>query len=347
MGKIDKKIAISPDALVHEAMAVIENSGMQIALIIKSGKLLGTITDGDIRRGFLKKKINIKSKIKLIYNRKFHYLYNTDNLTKKNILSIMKKKELRHLPVIDNKGYFKDVFFINNLLKETNNLCDVVIMAGGKGTRLGNLTRTCPKPMLKINNKPILEIILNECKKQGFENFYISVNYLKHVIKNHFKNGHKFDVKIDYLEESSYLGTAGALSLIKKKINKALIVINGDVLTKVDLNNLINFHNNQKSDFTICVKEHVTKIPFGVVEVDKSTVINLNEKPSLVHFINSGIYMMSEKILKIIPKNKHFEMTDLIHLAKKKNYKIRAFPVIEYWQDLGNLNDFIEVKKGF
>ena len=341
--KKNKKYIISPNASVRDAISTIENSGVQIALAVKSGKLIGTVTDGDIRRAFLNKSIKLDDSISEIINKKFTFI-NEKNNKKKDIILKMKQEDLRHIPVIDNKGYLKDLFFINDLLNfgETSN--EIVIMAGGKGLRLGKLTKNCPKPMIKINNKPILEIILEQCANQGFKKFHISVNYLKEQIKKYFKNGSNFNVKINYLEEKSFLGTAGSLNMFKKKPTEPFLVINGDVLSKINLKNLIDFHNDHSSDITICVKEYISKIPYGIIDINGYEVNSLKEKPTITNHINAGIYLINPDILKLLPKNKYFEMTDLINLAKEKKYKINAFPIYEYWQDLGYPENLIQTE---
>lgn len=341
--KINKKYIISPNASVRDAISTIEKSGVQIALAVKSGKLIGTVTDGDIRRAFLNKSIKLDDSITEIINKKFTFI-NEKNNKKKDVILKMKQEDLRHIPVIDNKGYLKDLFFINDLLNFGEASNEIVIMAGGKGLRLGKLTKNCPKPMLKINNKPILEIILEQCANQGFKKFHISVNYLKEQIKKYFKNGSNFNVKINYLEEKSFLGTAGSLNMFKKKPTEPFLVINGDVLSKINLKNLIDFHNDHSSDITICVKEYISKIPYGIIDINGYEVNSLKEKPTITNHINAGIYLINPDILKLLPKNKYFEMTDLINLAKEKKYKINAFPIYEYWQDLGYPENLIQTE---
>lgn len=341
--KINKKYIISPNASVRDAISTIEKSGVQIALAVKSRKLIGTVTDGDIRRAFLNKSIKLDDSISGIINKKFIFINEKDK-KKKDVILKMKQEDLRHIPVIDDKGHLKDLFFINDLLNfgETSN--EIVIMAGGKGLRLGKLTKNCPKPMLKINNKPILEIILEQCVNQGFKKFHISVNYLKEQIKKYFKNGSNLNVKINYLEEKSFLGTAGSLNMFKKKPTEPFLVINGDVLSRINLKNLIDFHSDHNSDITICVKEYISKIPYGIVDIDGYKVNSLKEKPTITNHINAGIYLINPDILKLLPKNKYFEMTDLINLAKEKKYKINAFPIYEYWQDLGYPENLIQTE---
>lgn len=335
---------ISSNSSVREAISVIEKSGVQIALVVKYGKLIGTITDGDIRRAFLNKNIKLNDSLKAVINRDFKYV-TEKNINKKFILDKMKKEELRHIPVLDKRGNLKDFFFINDLLDHSEYNNEIVIMAGGKGTRLGKLTKNCPKPMLKINKKPILEIILEQCINQGFNKFSISVNYLKNQIKDYFKNGSKLNVYIDYLEEKFYSGTAGSLSLFKKKPIKPFIVINGDVLSKINLKNLIDFHDKYNSDITLCIKKYYSEIPYGTVDLDGYKVNFFEEKPVIIKNVNAGIYMINPTILKIIPKKRYIDMTELINLAKRKKFKINAFPIYEYWQDLGDYKNIIQTEK--
>jgi len=189
--------------------------------------------------------------------------------------------------------------------------------------------------MLKINNKPILEIILEQCVEAGFKNFYFSVNYLKNKIIDYFKDGSRWGVNINYIEEKKPLGTAGSLSLLKNKTKKPILVLNGDILTKVDFNNLYKFYKIKKSAITVCTKKHITTVPYGVLDVNNFKVLGLEEKPALFHFVNAGIYMIDPKILKIIKDDTYLNMVDLIKIAKSKKFKITAFPIHEYWQDIG------------
>ena len=220
------KFLLSHKSSIVKAISLLEKNSSQIILVTKMGKLVGTITDGDIRRAIMKK-INLDSKVENIMNQKFVTL--DENSSSKQALSLMRNKTLRQIPVINKRGEIKKVFLMDQLIKTKTLLNDVVILAGGKGKRLGNLTKNCPKPMLKVNNKPILEIILEQCVEAGFKNFYFSVNYLKNKIIDHFKDGSKWGINIKYIEEKIPLGTAGSLSFLKNKVKKPVLVLNGDI----------------------------------------------------------------------------------------------------------------------
>ena len=323
---------LSSKLSVKKAINLLEKNASQIVLVTKNKKLVGTITDGDIRRAVIKG-INLETKVEKIMNKNFVTL--DENASSKQALYLMRKKILRQVPVVNKKGFVKNIFFLDELIQPKILSNDVVIMAGGKGKRLGDLTKYCPKPMMKINNKPILEIILEQCIEAGFKNFYISVNYLKDKIINYFKDGSDWDVKIKYIEEQTPLGTAGSLGFLKNKVKKTILVLNGDILTKVDFKNLYKFHKEKKSTVTVCTKKYIVNVPYGVFEVNNFKVVELNEKPDLSHFVNAGIYMIEPKALNMIKKNRYLDMLDLLKKIKNNKFKISAFPIHEYWQDIG------------
>jgi dTDP-glucose pyrophosphorylase len=326
------KFIISENCSLKKAIFVINETASQIALVVKNQKLIGIVTDGDIRRALLGG-LNLNSKIEKVMQRNYTFLLSP--ASKEDALKLMKNKILKQIPLIDNNKNLIDLFLLDELIKLNPIYNEVVIMLGGRGTRLGELTKNCPKPMLKVGSKPILEIILQQLIEHGFKNFYFSVNYLKSQIKKYFKNGSRWGVNIKYLEEKKPLGTAGSIKLLQKKIIKPFLVINGDVLTRINYNHLINFHSNCKSQITMCVKEYKTKIPYGIAKIKDHNVIGIEEKPELIHFINAGIYCLNPSIIKLIPKNTYFDMTDLITLAKKRNINIKPFLIHEYWQDVG------------
>ena len=317
---------------LRKSISILDESGSQIVLVVKNNKLIGTITDGDVRRALLRGYL-FDTPVKNIMNKNFIYL--NQSSSENDALHLMRKKTIKQIPVLNNKGSVTKLFLMDELIKSKTLPYEVVIMAGGEGKRLGDLTKNCPKPMLKINGKPILEVILEQCIDLGLRKFYFSVRYLKNQIKHYFKDGSKWDVNIKYLEENKSLGTAGSLSLLKKKFTHPVLVLNGDVLTKVNLNKLFQFHNKHGADISICVRKHVEKIPYGIVNLDDLNVLSLEEKPEITNFINAGIYVLDPKIFKLVPKNTFFDMPELIKNSKKKNYKINGFPIHEYWQDIG------------
>ena len=324
---------VNLDSSLKDVIVKITESSSQIALVVSANILKGVITDGDIRRAILQGK-SLKTKSKEIMQKNFVFL--KEKNTPKEALSIMKDKNLRQIPQLDKNGSIINLFILSDLIKKDKLKNNIIIMAGGKGTRLGKLTKNCPKPMLKVQNKPILEIILEQCIKSGFVNFNFSVNYLRKQIEDYFEDGRKWGVKIKYLIENKPFGTAGSLKLLTINNDKALIVINGDVLTKVDFESILQFHKTQSAKITICVRQNIMKIPYGILEVNNNNdVLKLSEKPEFKYYINAGIYILEPEILKLIPEKSFFDMTELIEKTKKNKLSVKAFPIFEYWEDLG------------
>ena len=260
--------------------------------------------------------------------------------------ALMIKHDIQQIPVINEKGIVIDLL----LRKDFNNhfisqLPYVVIMAGGLGSRLLPLTKETPKPMLKIGETPMMEIVLSQCIRSGLKNFYFAVNHLKDQIIEYFGDGTKWGVSIKYLEEEQPLGTAGALKLLPNNLDKPLLVLNGDVLTDLNINNLIKFHIEHDSLATICVREYLESIPFGVVSLDGEKVLEIKEKPSFKHYVNGGVYVLNPEITKLISPGLKVDMPDLINFARGENYKISAYPIHEYWLDVGIPETFKQAKK--
>jgi NDP-sugar pyrophosphorylase family protein len=216
-------------------------------------------------------------------------------------------------------------------------------MAGGLGDRLKPLTNDCPKPMLEIKGKPILEIILNNFIEYGFENFHISVNYKAEIIENYFGDGSKWGVKICYIREAQKMGTIGSLSLLSEKPREPLIVMNGDLLTNVNLDQLLAFHNGEKSAVTLCVRDYVIQIPFGTVEIKDHKILEIKEKPDQHFFVNAGVYVLEPSILELIPRGTYYDMDSLVEKIIKTEKGCSAFPIREYWLDIGHIDNY---KKG-
>ena len=218
-------------------------------------------------------------------------------------------------------------------------------MSGGKGQRLQPLTNNTPKPLLKVNRKPIIEHIINQAKENGFVNFVLSINYLGYKIKEYFKDGSKLGVNITYIEEKKPLGTAGSITILKKKIDKPVIVVNGDIFTKLNFSNFMSFHIDAHSKVTVGVKLNEYKNPYGVVNINKDGDIKkIVEKPSNIVFVNAGIYILDQSVIKKL-KIKHLDMTDLLQDLINKKIKINAFPIHEEWSDIGSKQDLLSLRK--
>lgn len=334
-----KDIIINRDATINEALKTISKGTFQIAIVVdKTNKLLGTLTDGDIRRGFLKG-LNINSSIKSIFIKNPTIV--KKNFSKEKLLSIALSKKIYQIPVVDNNRRLIGIHILDELIKSKTKSNKVVIMAGGKGMRLRPLTKNIPKPMLKVGKKPILQIILEKFKESGYKNFVICVNYKSKVIQDFFGDGMKFGVKITYIHEKIKMGTAGALSLLKKnmKINEPFFVMNGDLLTNLNFEKLLDFHQNHNSKATMCIREYNIESPYGEVQLSKENIIGINEKPSHKFFVNAGIYILDPKCINLIPK-RFYDMPTLFKKIIDKKEKVISFPLGEYWLDIGRFNDY-------
>ena len=312
-------------------------------------KFLGTITDGDLRRNIIKKKFD-KNLIaeKIMANNTA--TSNSFNEVENSL--IMKKKGIFFLPVLNSKKEIEKILInkkIENIDRLKNNFKEkIILMAGGKGLRLRPYTKNLPKPMLKISKKRIIEKIISDFVNQGFNDFIITVNYLKKKIKRFIGDGSKFGCKVNYIEENTYMGTAGSL----KKLNltdynqSSILVMNSDLVTNIDYKKLIDFHIKKRADLTICSKYKDFTLPFGEIETDKYLNIKrIKEKPLKSYFVNLGIYVFKTTFLKKLKSYDFKMMNEVIDYMLKKNHKVITFPVYEEWQDIGNKEDYFKLKK--
>lgn len=328
-----RSLEIGKEVAILDAMKVIGSSPAQISLVTEEdGRLLGTLTDGDIRRGILKG-FSLEEPVKKVMNCEFSYV--AESTKKEKIIGLMKQKCIRQMPVLDKDGHIVELVLLDDYVVRATRGVPVVIMAGGKGTRLLPLTEDCPKPMICINGKPMLEIILEQFIDDGFSDFYFSVNYLKEQIIDHFGAGEKWGVSINYLEESRPLGTAGSLKLLPDKIFTPFVVINGDLLTRLDLRKMLQFHEDFGAVATVGVREHRTKIPFGVVKADGVFIEEFREKPVYSDWVNAGVYILEPTVLQDIDADKYVDMPNLLEEGIKRGKRIAACPIHEYWIDVG------------
>jgi len=335
-----KKTIINPATPILEAMRIIDESTMQISLVVDAEeRLVGVITDGDIRRGIIKG-ISLDQPVGLIMKQQFTSL--RPDASQGEILNLMKLNELRQIPIVDDRGRVVDLKILGDLIKPVPRDNWVVLMAGGLGTRLRPFTDACPKPLLKVGNKPLLKTILDNFRAYDFHKFYISVNYKAEMIEDYLGDGSRWGITIDYLREGERLGTAGALGLLPEKPTQAVIVMNGDVLSNVNLQHLLDFHQSHEAKATMCVWDYHVKVPYGVIKTDQHRLIGIDEKPIQRFFVNAGIYVLEPEVLDFIPKNTPWDMPDLFALLIDKGYETAAFPIREYWMDIGRVDDFIQ-----
>lgn len=335
------KLQITENVSLLKALKYIDDGGYGVVFITNEHDvLLGVLTDGDVRKALLKG-VSLDTPVHDVMNT--NYISMSIDEPKEFGEMLLRKLKRRHLPVLDLNYRLVDVILLDEKEFKLNNN-PVVLMAGGLGTRLHPLTKDCPKPLLKVGDKPILENIIEKLKSQGFINFFVSVNYKADMIKKYFGNGDKWGVNISYIDEPFKMGTAGALSIIKNKINEPLIVMNGDIMTEINFKHLLNFHYENEAFATMCVREYNMEIPFGTVGIERNTITDIKEKPVESFFINAGIYVLNPEALQYIP-NQKYDMPDLYIYLKEKGYKLYAFPIREYWMDIGHMSDYIKANQ--
>ena len=323
---------------IYDALKVINCCAAQIALVVdEQQRLIGTLTDGDIRRGLLNG-ATLESPVEQLMNRQFRFVRTTyDNAA---ALEMMRKLRLAQIPVLDDQGRPSKLLLLQDLLFPTQLPNAVVIMAGGKGTRLRPQTEHCPKPMLLIDGKPMLEILVEQCIASGFRHFYLSVNYLKEQIIDHFQDGRLWDVSINYLVEHEPLGTAGSLQLLPEIVHDPFLVLNGDVLTRLNPSQLLRFHGEHQAVATLCVREHVVEVPFGVVQTKGVELAGFEEKPSYRHLVNAGVYVINPQLLQLLPTHQATDMPTLLLAAQQAGHLVAVCPIHEYWIDVGRPDSY-------
>ncbi|MDO8463827.1 MAG: nucleotidyltransferase family protein [Gallionella sp.] len=333
-----KEVLVLPETSIREAIRVLDKSAKQIVLVVdKRNHLLGTVTDGDIRRSILTG-MPLDDPIQKIMNS--DPTVATIDESRESILAVMQRTGLHHIPLVNEHRRVLGLETLDDLIQSRIRENWVVLMAGGLGSRLSPLTDECPKPMLKVGNKPLLETILENFIEYGFHRFYISVNYMADVVKSYFGDGSRWGVHIDYLQENQRLGTAGALSMLPEKPTEALLVMNGDLLTKVNFKQLLDFHVEHHAQATMCVREYDFQVPYGVVKIDTHRITSIDEKPIQRFFINAGIYVLEPEVLDLIPSNTYFEMPLLFNTLIEHQKETAVFPIREYWLDIGQLSDY-------
>ena len=333
-----KKYTIHKSALIIDAIEKINKNGSRFILIINSqDEVIGLATDGDIRRAILNK-VSLKKNIASAMNRDFLFLHSKDDIADKC------EDYINFIPIIDKKTKrLTDILFLDEHLNQNlYHEIPALIMAGGFGKRLRPLTNDVPKPMLEIAGIPLLEITINYLKSLGISKILISTFHLSEKIMNYFGNGSIFNVEIEYLHEESPSGTAGCLGMIPNNYQyESLLIINRDILTRINYPELIDFHKNNKNDLTVATNLYEHQIPYGVINSKKGKLISINEKPSQEHEISAGIYLVNRSVIdKYLIKRSKMDMPELISKVLDNDGNIGTFPIHEYWLDIGRKNDF-------
>ncbi len=331
------------DALVSSSMTLrqtieaITNSALQIALVVDdNNKLIGTVTDGDIRKAILAgKDLNITAAEAM----RKSPTTSSASTPRSVIIKLMREKRIHQMPIVNESGQVVDVLTVDDMLGAQEKTNAVVIMAGGLGTRLHPLTQETPKPMLNVGGKPILETIIQSFIDQGYVNFFVSLNFKAEVISDYFGDGSKLGASITYLHETTRLGTAGGLSLLPSEVKFPIIVMNGDLLTRISVDALVDFHQRENAVATMVVREDHYQVPYGVVEVDGTQIVDVKEKPMQRHLVNAGIYVLSEQSLANIPRDTYYDMPTHFTKLAADGHRTAAFPLHEYWVDIGRLDE--------
>ena len=320
-----------------KAITKLQNLENKFCLILdERNKFLGTLVDGDIRRGLLKH-YNINDKIEKFVEKKSIVTF--QELSNERVNIILKNKEINCLPLINKNRKLVNVY-LPNVRSEIHFInSEMLIMAGGKRTRLRPLTYKTPKPLLIVNGRSIIEQIISIAKRQGINQFHISIHYLGHKIKKFLGDGSKYGVKINYLEEKKPFGTAGSIKLLKN-FNKPIIVSNADVISNINFYEMLKYHNKHKSLITVSAKIFDEKNNYGRIILKGNRISKIIEKPKNKFIINAGIYIISPRIKKYLKSKNYFDMTDLIDVAIKTNDKIHVFPLHENWYDYGIKENF-------
>jgi dTDP-glucose pyrophosphorylase len=346
MTKINK-LKISIDATIKEALQIIDNGAVKFAMVVDSNDcLLGTVTDGDIRRAILDGK-TLSDSIETIYFK--NPVTVNINTTREEIINLCTVKKIYQIPVVDDENKVISIQILDEILKPKSYKNKVVLMVGGLGTRLRPLTNTVPKPMLPVGGKPILQIIVENFVNYGFINIIICVGYKSSVIQNYFGDGSKFGAKIEYVLEDKRMGTAGALSLLNsnQKPQEPFFVMNGDLLTNVNFESMLEFHLLQNSKATMGVRKYDFEVPYGVVTLDKGTILSIDEKPIREFFVSAGIYIFESSCLDLIPENEFYDMPTLFEKLIEDKEKTVPFPIREYWLDIGRIDEYEKANQEF
>lgn len=335
---VDKNLLLSPGRTLRCALEALTENRMKIVLVTDdAGRLLGTITDGDVRRALLRG-ADLEHEVGGVMNAR--PWKSRRDVTSSEINDLMRRHSLVHMPIVDDDDVLIDLRVLNAPPRLGLESTPVLLMAGGEGRRLRPLTENTPKPMLELGGKPILERIIERLAGQGFRTFYISLNYLGHVIQDYFGNGEFLDVSIYYLHEEKKLGTGGALSLLPPDVSDPVIVMNGDLLTDLNFADLVQTHLDGDYAATMCTREHMTTLPFGVVDAENSKFRDIVEKPNIVHNVNAGIYCLSSRVLDHLTPNSHYDMPDIFKMISGKGNTCGVHSVTGQWIDIGTHHEF-------
>jgi dTDP-glucose pyrophosphorylase/CBS domain-containing protein len=342
-------IYIYSSSILRDAITAINHNERGIALVVDGEqRLLGTITDGDIRRAILDGKGLTTPVVELLAQRAAspypEAITAREGTDPSELLRLMKDGFVKQLPILNDRDQVVDLVTMEDLLPDDALPIQAVIMAGGYGTRLSPLTKDVPKPMLPVGDRPLMEHTVEQLKRVGIKNVSITTHYLTEQISKYFGDGSEFGIEIKYIKEEHPLGTAGALGLMEAP-DEPLLVINGDILTRVDFRAMLDFHRKHGADLTVGVRQYEMEVPYGVLDCEGPNVVRLSEKPRHSFLVNAGVYLLDSSVHGYVPHQEHFNMTDLIDRLLEENRKVVSFPILEYWLDIGHPRDYEQAQE--
>jgi dTDP-glucose pyrophosphorylase len=339
------QVIIPPEMPIAEAIAVLDRAGVGILLLCEDDRrLIGVLTDGDVRRAILRG-MSLESPCVAIAG--LNPVVAPAGASPREVLHLMdhgREFVVNHLPVVDEEGRVVDLLLRRDLISEEQASLSAVIMAGGAGTRLWPLTEDTPKPMLPVGDRPLMELIIEQLRQAGIHRVNVTMHYQSDKISSHFGDGRAFGVELNYVTEDRPLGTAGALGLLEAP-DEPLLVINGDILTRVDFRAMLAYHRKHGADLTVGVRQYDLKVPYGVVECEGPHVRQVREKPQIRFLVNAGIYLLEPAVHQYIPSGQHLDMTDLIQRLLENGRPVVSFPIVEYWLDIGQYEDYRQAQE--
>ncbi len=344
-----EKFLVKPESTTREVMACIDRCAKGVALVVDAQRrLIGTVTDGDIRRWILaERSLDVPASELLAHKAGSTYpkpISARAGTEHSELLALMQKRQIRQLPLLDDQGRVIGLTTLDELMPEQILPMQAVIMAGGFGTRLRPLTEELPKPMLPVGDRPLMEHIIEQLRQAGIHKVNVTTHYLEEKIASHFGDGSRFGVDLSYVSEDRPLGTAGALGLMEKP-DEPILVMNGDILTRVDFRAMLSFHREHQAELTVGVRQYDLQVPYGVIECEGAQVQRVREKPLLKFLMNAGIYLLEPSALRFIPGEKRFDMTDLIERMVNEGRPVVSFPIMEYWLDIGQHLDYQQAQQ--
>ncbi|SAI74830.1 nucleotidyl transferase [Bordetella ansorpii] len=337
---------VAMDATLGQAISIIDKSGLQIGLVVDAeGRLHGVVTDGDVRRALLRRD-SLDVPVEHVMGKTPRVA--TPDWGHERLRKVMEEFRISQIPLVDHDGKLIGLKTLHDLLGREHVGNPVFLMAGGFGKRPRPLTSDCPKPLLKVGDKPILEIILDSFIEAGFRRYYISTHYLPEMIQAHFGDGSKWGVDITYVHEEVPLGTGGALGLLPHdEINLPMIMMNGDLLSNLNFRGLLDFHTAHGCVATMCVREYEHQIPYGVIESEGHLIRSMVEKPVQKVFVNAGVYALSPELVRSVKPGTQIDMPTLLEQFIHQGSEVASFPVHEYWLDIGRMEDFKRAQSEF